>query len=107
MAFAHAIEFPRYWHFLKDGQPGLQRPFQDDFLGGMVLRASLLRDEAPSLYRSLQKVPSASLRQSLVRLFVRFIQPRGLRRLLVRQAIARDSRRAASLERLREWDARV
>jgi len=107
MAFAHAIEFPRYWQFLKDAQPGLERPFQDGFLAGMVLRASILRDEAPSLYRSLQEVPSSGIRHSLARLFVRLIQPRGIRRLLVHRAVNRDPRRAASLERLREWDARV
>jgi hypothetical protein len=107
MAFAHAIEFPRYWQLLRDGHPGIPRPFQETFLLRMALRATLLRDQAPHLYWALRQVPAVGFRHRLGRLFFALIQPAALRQALVRRALGNDPRRVASLARLRDWDARV
>ncbi len=104
MAFAHAIEFPRYWNYLKEGREELVRPFEKGFLAKMIVRAAILQDHAPTLYRSLLEVPPVGRMHSFIRLFVRCLQPQALRTLLVRRVIANDPKKAASLGRLREWE---
>lgn len=105
MAFAHAIEFPRYYAILHARKPGIGMPFSEKFIVKMVFGTTLLRYYAPKLYHKVQGATPVGILHRIVLIFTRIPLPKAISVFLLKKIFSIRSDK--QLVKLLEWESRV